>query len=288
MSQFPPHISNVVPIHSFSFLQPIHTSLSSYARLFEKRVTNKHTTPLQLWSHSKPSFPSHLPQPSSDDSRRSNRATSLTCKRPCAHIWNGPPSLCIAAQKGSFGVEMKAVHCPWEYWVSDCKRLSYNKSRIHSSTNHVASQPSPIHAAFSPLTPGFKLHSQQKSKTQENWNNAHAIKWSVSKIMNKTCNSLPIQCTSKSRHSPFHFSLLQFIASSPNTHSPFISPSIHANSTLYFIWRRHERGNPAEWWFPWWSRHSLNTWKRMDRKQLQWRVSSVAFWSVTAHGFHNT
>lgn len=224
MSQFPPHISNVVPIHSFSFLQPIHASLSSYARLFEKRVTNKHTTPLQLWSHSKPSFPSRPPQPSSDDSRRSNRATSLTCKRPCAHIWNGTPSLCIAAQKGSFGVEMKAVHCPWEYWVSDCKRLSYNKSRIHSSTNYVASQPSPIHAELPTPTPGFKLHSQQKSKTQENWNNAHAIKWSVSKIMNKTCNSLPIQCTSKSRHSPFHFSLLQFIASSPNTHSPFISP----------------------------------------------------------------
>lgn len=144
MSQFPPHISNVVPIHSFSFLQPIHASLSSYARLFEKRVTNKHTTPLQLWSHSKPPFPSRPPQPSSDDSRGSNRATSLTCKRPCAHIWNGQPSLCIAAQKGSFGVEMKAVHCPWEYWVSDCKRLSYNKSRIHSSTNYVASQPSPI------------------------------------------------------------------------------------------------------------------------------------------------
>lgn len=82
----------------------------------------------------------------------------------------------------------------------------------------------PIHAELPTPTPGFKLHSQQKSKTQENWNKAHAIKWSVSKTMNKTCNSLPIQCTSKSRHSPFHFSLLQLIASSPNTHSPFISP----------------------------------------------------------------
>ena len=67
------------------------------------------------------------------------------------------------------------------------------------------------------------IHSK-KSKTQENWNKAHAIKWSVSKTMNKICNSLPIQCTSKSRHSPFHFSLLQLTASSPNTHSPFISP----------------------------------------------------------------